>query len=86
MTRNGVAASVAENKERNPGKYCPAKRCLWRTGGGYCPRHQHLAQGDRQDAAAGKDYSEEFTPSEAEAIHRAMVREEQGRQSEERAE
>ena len=43
-------------------------------------------QGDRQDAAAGKDYSEEFTPSEAEAIHRAMVREEQGRQSEERGE
>ena len=34
-----VAASVAQNKERNPGKYCPAKRCLWRTGGGYCPRH-----------------------------------------------
>ncbi len=39
MTRNGVAASVAENKERNPGKYCPVNRCLWRTGGGYCPRH-----------------------------------------------
>ena len=73
MTRNGVAASVAENKERNPGKYCPVKRCLWRTGGGYCPRHAPIL-----DA--------EFTPSEAEAIHRAMVREEQGRQSEERGE
>lgn len=72
MTRNGVAASVAENKERNPGKYCPVKRCLWRTGGGYCPRHR-----DREAAFeilnAAQD--REFTPSEAEAIHRAMVRE-----------
>jgi hypothetical protein len=39
MTRNSVAASVAQNKERNPDKYCPVKKCLWRTGGGLCPRH-----------------------------------------------
>lgn len=32
------------------------------------------------------DAGREFTPSEVEAIHRAMVREEQGRQSEERGE
>ena len=32
------------------------------------------------------DAGREFTPSEVEAIHLAMVREEQGRQSEERGE
>lgn len=26
-------------KEKYPEKFCPTKRCLWRTGGGYCPRH-----------------------------------------------
>lgn len=35
-----TAASVASNKERHPERYCPAKRCLWRTGGTYCPRHK----------------------------------------------
>jgi hypothetical protein len=34
-----VAASVAAAKERRPDQYCPKPRCLWRTGGGYCPRH-----------------------------------------------
>ena len=34
-----TASKVAENKERYPDKYCPAPRCLWRTGGGRCPRH-----------------------------------------------
>ena len=56
MTRNGVAASVAQNKERNPGKYCPAKRCLWRTGGGYCPRHaqQPILATDAEIRAASR--------------------------------
>lgn len=34
-----VAAQVAKSKERHPEKFCPAPKCLWRTGGGYCPRH-----------------------------------------------
>lgn len=34
-----VAASVAEAKRRHPEKFCPVDRCLWRTGGGRCPRH-----------------------------------------------
>jgi hypothetical protein len=38
---------VAQNKAKYPDKYCPAPRCLWRTGGGYCPRHRHLEQ-DRE--------------------------------------
>lgn len=25
------------NKEAHPELYCP--KCLWKTGGGYCPRH-----------------------------------------------
>jgi hypothetical protein len=31
---------VAANKEEHPELYCPGRKCLWRTGGGYCPRHQ----------------------------------------------
>jgi hypothetical protein len=34
-----TAAKVAINKEKHPEKYCPYPKCLWRTGGGYCPRH-----------------------------------------------
>ena len=32
-------ANVAIDKQKRPEKYCPAPRCLWRTGGGHCPRH-----------------------------------------------
>ena len=35
-----TAAKVAQYKEKNPHLYCPRHRCLWRTDGGYCPRHQ----------------------------------------------
>jgi hypothetical protein len=34
-----VAASVAQAKERHPEQFCPTRKCLWRTGGGKCPRH-----------------------------------------------
>ncbi len=34
-----VAARVAKQKADRPDLYCPANRCLWRTGGGRCPRH-----------------------------------------------
>ncbi len=40
MTRGSVAAKVAANKEQHPERFCPVKRCLWRTGGPYCPRHE----------------------------------------------
>lgn len=30
---------AARAKERHPEAYCPEPRCLWRTGGGRCPRH-----------------------------------------------
>ena len=40
MSRGQVAAKVAANKARHPELYCPAPKCLWRTGGGWCPRHQ----------------------------------------------
>ena len=39
MNRGQVAAKVAKDKEAHPEQYCPHRRCLWRTGGGYCPRH-----------------------------------------------
>lgn len=39
MTRGGVAKKVRENKEKHPELYCPNPKCLWRTGGGPCPRH-----------------------------------------------
>jgi len=34
-----INAKVAEDKKRHPERFCQAPRCLWRTGGGYCPRH-----------------------------------------------
>jgi hypothetical protein len=39
---------VAQNKQKRPEIYCPAPRCLWRTGGGYCPRHQPLEEDDHE--------------------------------------
>jgi hypothetical protein len=38
-----VAANVAAHKVAHPDLYCPARRCLWRTGGGRCPRHPMTA-------------------------------------------
>jgi hypothetical protein len=40
-----TAAKVAQHKEKNPHLYCPTRRCLWRTNGGYCPRHKSTAIG-----------------------------------------
>jgi hypothetical protein len=45
-----IQAKVAIDKEKHPERFCPARRCLWRTAklnhatgeredGGYCPRH-----------------------------------------------
>ena len=34
-----TAYTVAQHKELHPEQYCPKHRCLWLTGGGYCPRH-----------------------------------------------
>ncbi len=40
MTRNQVVARAAKTKEAHPERYCPAPKCLWRTGDGSpCPRH-----------------------------------------------
>lgn len=40
MTRNQVAARVAQRKAHHPEMFCPVPRCLWRTNGERCPRHQ----------------------------------------------
>ena len=37
-----TAAKVAAHKEAHPELYCPEPRCLWRTGGGRCPRHERV--------------------------------------------
>jgi hypothetical protein len=34
-----IQSTVAAHKQANPRLYCPYTRCLWRTGGGFCPRH-----------------------------------------------
>ena len=34
-----IQAKVAAHKERHPESYCPARKCLWHTNGGHCPRH-----------------------------------------------
>jgi hypothetical protein len=38
-----TAAKVAQDRQKHPERYCPANRCLWRTNGGYCPRHKPTA-------------------------------------------
>jgi hypothetical protein len=46
MSRGPVAAKVVATKEQHPERFCPVRNCLWNTariGGGYCPRHTHLA-------------------------------------------
>lgn len=36
-----IQVKVALDKEANPSKYCPARKCLWKTfDGSYCPRHK----------------------------------------------
>jgi hypothetical protein len=53
-----IQAKIAMDKEKHPERYCPVKRCLWKTtklnhetgvheGGGRCPRHQ-LPKGESQ--------------------------------------
>jgi hypothetical protein len=40
-----VAKSVREQKEQHPERFCPERRCLWKTGdGSRCLRHR----GERQ--------------------------------------
>ena len=34
-----TASKVAQHKEDHPDWYCIAKRCLWFTGRGKCPKH-----------------------------------------------
>lgn len=46
-----VAASVAQDKEQHPEKYCPVHRCLWRSYGAYCPRHFHLNPARKENDA-----------------------------------
>jgi len=39
-----VAAQVAAEKQEHPERFCPVKKCLWRTGdGSRCPRHVEYA-------------------------------------------
>lgn len=38
-----TAAKVAQAKRKSPEKFCSNPRCLWRTGGGDCPRHKQPA-------------------------------------------
>jgi hypothetical protein len=39
MTHGQVAKSVRLAKEKHPELYCSGKHCLYRTGGGDCPKH-----------------------------------------------
>ena len=48
--RSHTASKVAEHKRRHPEYYCPVPRCLWRTGGGRCPRHQLASEEMREPA------------------------------------
>jgi hypothetical protein len=39
MSRYAMQAKVAESKRAHPEQFCSHPGCLWRTGGGNCPRH-----------------------------------------------
>jgi hypothetical protein len=39
MNHNSVAKSVRLHKEAHPELYCSNPSCLYRTGGGDCPKH-----------------------------------------------
>jgi hypothetical protein len=52
-THGAVAKLVRLHKERHPEMYCPA--CLWKTGGGYCPRHLPTDPVERHAAEAMVD-------------------------------
>jgi hypothetical protein len=52
---SNTQAKVAIEKSEHPERFCPERRCLWRTaklnhakgqreGGGYCPRHKPAEQ------------------------------------------
>lgn len=41
--RQQVAAKVAAEKIEHPEKFCPVKKCLYKTGdGSRCPRHREI--------------------------------------------
>jgi hypothetical protein len=44
-----VIGDAAREKAEHPEIYCPYRDCLWRTGGGWCPRHDPEA--DRRGEA-----------------------------------
>lgn len=48
-----VAAAVAKSKAAHPEQFCPFERCLWRTGGGRCPRHPDPSLPDTGPRACG---------------------------------
>lgn len=35
-----IAQKVAAEKAKHPERFCPEPRCLYKTGGYHCPRHQ----------------------------------------------
>jgi hypothetical protein len=48
------AASSRQRKQSKPELYCPDKRCLWMTGGGYCPNHGGPAWTKEREGLARK--------------------------------
>jgi hypothetical protein len=57
-----VAANVAAHKERRPDLYCPERRCLWRTGGGFCPRHWPVYD-PKTGVISDPNFNEEVLPN-----------------------
>lgn len=61
MTHGSVAASVRTNKENHPGRYCPARGCLWSLRGGKaCPKHPVAAMAPTPLTAAELEYKKEL--------------------------
>lgn len=69
-----TAMRSRQTKEEHPERYCPARNCLWRTGGGWCPRHGGEARNAAETAARLWSFEEHYgrpytkAPQEQQAI------------------
>jgi hypothetical protein len=65
-----TASKVAERKERHPELYCPKDRCLWHTGGGYCPRHfKETLKTNSNPNPVFQDFIDGWAEKNAKVIH-----------------
>ena len=68
-----TAAQVARQKADRPELFCPEPDCLWRTGGGYCPRHAERVMTPDGPGSVVGHWKERFWPMGAKPIRITWV-------------